>query len=213
MATPGDEITAGTGSRRNLRASHADREQVIDTLKAAFVQGRLARNEFDQRVEQVLASRTYGDLAALTADLPTGPVRAQPAGVQPSGQAVPAHAQSRANKALLWGSWAVVLLTIGFALGILPAYGLAGALYVAVLPLLIATPVAGTLTLDAWRESHPRGQLPPTRPAQHGYALEDEHGSSTGDDLITCEARKDARRGQWAGRTAASSSACPACCG
>jgi hypothetical protein len=165
MATPGDEITPGTGRHRNLRASHADREQVIDTLKAAFVQGRLARNEFSLRVEQVLASRTYGDLAALTADLPAAPVRAQPAGVRPSGQAVPA--QSRVNKALLWGSWAIVLLTIGFALGILPAYGVAGALYVAVLPLLIAAPVAGTLTLDAWRESHPRGQLPPTRPAQH----------------------------------------------
>jgi hypothetical protein len=70
MATgPGDELEAA--GRRHLRASHADREQVIGTLKAAFVEGRLTKGEFDLRVGQVLGSRTYGDLAALTADIPT----------------------------------------------------------------------------------------------------------------------------------------------
>jgi uncharacterized protein DUF1707 len=71
-----------------MRASHADREQVIDMLKTAFVQGRLAKDELDLRVGQVLASRTYADLGALTADIPPGPVRApslnparKPAGV------------------------------------------------------------------------------------------------------------------------------------
>ena len=69
MAGPGDEIAAGTGGRSRLRASHADREQVIEVLKAAFVQGRLDRDEFDLRVGRALASRTYADLAALTADI------------------------------------------------------------------------------------------------------------------------------------------------
>ncbi len=41
-----------------LRASHADREQVIDALKAAFVQGRLTEDEFDARVGQAFASQT-----------------------------------------------------------------------------------------------------------------------------------------------------------
>ena len=59
-----------------MRASHADREQVIDMLKAAFVRGRLAKDEFDLRVGRVLASRTYADLGAVTADIPAGPVRA-----------------------------------------------------------------------------------------------------------------------------------------
>jgi hypothetical protein len=61
-----------------LRASHADREHVIGTLQAAFVQGRLGRDEFDLRVGQALASRTYADLAALTADLPAGLIAAEP---------------------------------------------------------------------------------------------------------------------------------------
>jgi hypothetical protein len=69
MAEPPDQAPAAAG-RGDLRASHADREQVIGTLKAAFVQGRLTKDELDLRVGQVLASRTYGDLAALTADLP-----------------------------------------------------------------------------------------------------------------------------------------------
>jgi hypothetical protein len=55
MAEPGDEIAAGAGGRGHLRASHTDREQVIGTLKAAFVQGLLAKDEFDLRVGQALA--------------------------------------------------------------------------------------------------------------------------------------------------------------
>ena len=77
MATgPGGEFEAA--SRGHLRASPADREQVIGTLKAAFVQGRLAKDEFDLRVGQALASRTYAELAVLTADLPAGLTAAQP---------------------------------------------------------------------------------------------------------------------------------------
>jgi hypothetical protein len=72
-----DQVPAAA-SRSHLRASHADREQVIGTLKGAFVQGRLAKDEFDLRVGQALASRTYGDLAALSADLPAGLTAAEP---------------------------------------------------------------------------------------------------------------------------------------
>jgi hypothetical protein len=78
MAGPGDEIAAGAGGRGRLRASHADREQVIGTLKAAFVQAMLDRDEFDLRVGQALASQTYADLAALTGDLPAGLAAAKP---------------------------------------------------------------------------------------------------------------------------------------
>ena len=75
MVGPGDE---GAGRYSSLRASHADRERVIGVLKTAFVQGRLAKDEFDLRVSRVLASRTYAELNALTADMPPGLVSAQP---------------------------------------------------------------------------------------------------------------------------------------
>lgn len=78
MAGPGDEVATGAGGHSRLRASHADREQVIEVLKAAFVQGRLDRDEFDLRVGRALASRTYADLAVLTADIPARLTRARP---------------------------------------------------------------------------------------------------------------------------------------
>jgi len=78
MVRPGDKMEAGAGGRSHLRVSDTDREQVIDRLKAAFVHGLLAKDEFDLRIGQVLASRTYADLAALTAGIPAGPIRAQP---------------------------------------------------------------------------------------------------------------------------------------
>src|SRR5437773_941183 len=75
MARPGDESAANRG---HLRASHADRDQVVGTLKTAFVQGMLDQGEFGLRVGQALAARTYADLAALTADLPAGLQTAPP---------------------------------------------------------------------------------------------------------------------------------------
>jgi hypothetical protein len=59
-------------SHGHLRASHADREQVISVLKAGFVQGMLGKDEFDLRVGQAFASRTGAELAALARDLPSG---------------------------------------------------------------------------------------------------------------------------------------------
>src|SRR5580693_9843429 len=56
-----------------LRSSHADRERAADVLKAAFAEGRLDQDEYTDRVGLVHASRTYAELAELTADLPVGP--------------------------------------------------------------------------------------------------------------------------------------------
>jgi hypothetical protein len=78
MAGSGDERAAGAGDRNLLRASDADREQVIAVLKAAFVAGRLTKDEFDIRVTLVFAAWSYADLAVLTADIPAGLVTAQP---------------------------------------------------------------------------------------------------------------------------------------
>ena len=79
MAEPNDEVTAGADGRPRLGASHADREQVIEVLKAAFVQGRLDRDEFDLRVGGALVLRTYADLAALTADIIPARLNTSPA--------------------------------------------------------------------------------------------------------------------------------------
>ena len=65
------------------RASDADRDRVIDTLRAAVSDGRLDPAEYDERVETALSARTFEALAPLTADLGPGtsvvPVPARPA--------------------------------------------------------------------------------------------------------------------------------------
>jgi hypothetical protein len=61
-----------------MRASSADRERAVDVLKAGFTEGRLTQDEYNDRMGRAYAARTYADLAALTADLPNGPLPAWP---------------------------------------------------------------------------------------------------------------------------------------
>jgi type VI protein secretion system component VasF len=67
---PETQVTAAAAGRDHLRTSRADREHVINVLKAAFVQGRLSKDEFEARIAWALTSRTYAELAAVTADVP-----------------------------------------------------------------------------------------------------------------------------------------------
>jgi hypothetical protein len=58
--------------RRELRASDADRERVANILNQALSEGRLDLTELDERLQKAYAAKTFGELAPLTADLPTG---------------------------------------------------------------------------------------------------------------------------------------------
>ena len=60
-------------------ASSADRERTILVLQISFVEGRLTRDELDERLGQALASRAFHELMALTADVPVGPFGRLPA--------------------------------------------------------------------------------------------------------------------------------------
>jgi hypothetical protein len=75
---PGDELAASAVGHGHLRVSDAEREQVIGTIKDAFVHGMLAKDEFDLRVSQAFASRTYAELAVVTAGLPARTAAARP---------------------------------------------------------------------------------------------------------------------------------------
>ena len=72
---PGGEI-----ARSELRASHDDRDRVVELLRVSAGDGRLTAEELDQRLELALTARTYGELAKLVTDLPTaGSVASAPA--------------------------------------------------------------------------------------------------------------------------------------
>ncbi len=147
MARPGDEA-AGAGDRSRLRASHTDREQVVDVVKAAFVQGRLAKDEFDQRIGRVFASRTYADLASVTADIPAGLIRAQ------TSQA-PAHPAVRVSmdKKVIrsWASATVILPGMVVAASAMESGqpAVVGLIAALVFACLVALPVGGLVILHS----------------------------------------------------------------
>ncbi|HYB16370.1 MAG TPA: DUF1707 domain-containing protein [Streptosporangiaceae bacterium] len=142
-AGPGDETAVA--SRGHLRASHADREQVIDTLKAAFVQGHLAKDEFDARIGRTFASRTYPELAAITADLPAGL-----AAVQQVRR--PFRVLSRAEMAAAWGMYGIVL-TVILTIAVVPGPTTIGAIAVTAAVIYSAFWLLGGVMMVASRRS------------------------------------------------------------
>lgn len=119
-------MTAAAEGPGHLRASHADREQVIDTLKVAFVQGRLTKSELDRGLGQALAARTYAELAAVTAGIRAGPGLARPP------KSVPPQLQRPRNRSVKLGVWVITATTL--AAGILAGVvaGAAAAVIVAI---------------------------------------------------------------------------------
>jgi hypothetical protein len=82
-----------------IRASDADREHAVGMLREGFASGRLTLAEFDERTTAAFTSRTWGELRALTRDLPAPgqrgflpPVPVAPRQVQRSGAQLPAGA-------------------------------------------------------------------------------------------------------------------------
>jgi hypothetical protein len=72
---PGHEV-----ARSELRASHDDRDRVVELLRVSAGDGRLTAEELDERLELAMTARTYGELAKLVTDLPAaGSVAGTPA--------------------------------------------------------------------------------------------------------------------------------------
>jgi hypothetical protein len=168
MLGPGDEMVARAGGHGRLRASHADREHVIDALKAAYVFGFVAKDEFDARVWQTLASRTYAELTLVTADLPAwlaaaqpppGPARAK--GNTPAGTNVRRGDRAIMATAIFAGLALVVSVFDPVHLAGLLVLGAAGSAFVSLF--LLRRQLRGS-----WRDKRPGGQLPSQRAVNTG---------------------------------------------
>jgi hypothetical protein len=165
-------VTAGredgaTGPRGQLRTSHADREQAIGVLKAAFVQGRLTKEEFDLRVGQAFASRTYADLGALTADIPGWVTDARPPAehAPEPGRMLSFRTASRVGAVAAVPSMASAAEVMVQSSRV-PA--VAGVLVVGLTGLLVAGLLATLLMLLSWvvrRSQRGPAQGPPSGPA------------------------------------------------
>ena len=162
---PEDQTTGAATSRGPLRASQANREDVIEALKAAYAVGRLTEDEFEARVGQAFASRTYADLAAITADIPAGPVAAQ-------------HARMP-DRVVAWGTGAIIA-----------AAALGGAVLIGGSALIVwAITMTGVLLftvsvlLSVRQEQRSRTRRPPR--SAPGAALEGGRARRTGQEPTT----------------------------
>jgi hypothetical protein len=104
-----------------LRAADADRHKIADQIKAALDEGRLSLAEYDDRVRQAYAARTYAELLILVADLPKPGLSA--AEVTARRAAEKRRAARRMPMALLvlwtiWGAVAAVNLMVWFLVAV-----------------------------------------------------------------------------------------------
>lgn len=94
------------------RAGDADRERVAARLRDAHVEGRLDVDELTARLDATYRAKTYGELAALTDDLPQPRKRSRPPGSQPAVASEPSTPALRRKQSLraAWAAWTVAVL-------------------------------------------------------------------------------------------------------
>ena len=204
MTEPQDPAAAG-GDR--LRAGHADREQAIEALKSAFMQGRLTGEELGARTGQVLAARTYAELDAVTADIPGAPrPGALPALARAEVAASPGLARRwpLARAAVKSGSFLAVAAVLAHSSDVIVNgldYGSAGDAYrtwarvlilLAVALAVTALVILGRGVAASVKQRRSRKQLRP-RPAPGGHALAAPH-DGTGHDVVPPGRRTDQTR-------------------
>ncbi|MFI1408552.1 DUF1707 domain-containing protein [Streptomyces sp. NPDC020707] len=98
---------SGPGSPPDLRASHADRDRVVDVLRIAAGDGLLTADELDERLEVALSARTLGELATLTTDLPPTVATAGGAGVEAKAKDMVRIEQAFSGAIQRVGAWVV----------------------------------------------------------------------------------------------------------
>jgi hypothetical protein len=157
--------TAGTmpGDPR-LRASDADRERTAQLLREHHAVGRLTAEEFNERLEQVFAARTLGELDELLADLPAIDLYQLPsAGIRPvrRGGSGP---RLRADASLVpspdqeaWGLWTAVSVPL-IVLWVLIGVGVGGLAWIPWFALIIGPWALGLAARS--RRSLPEGRRP-----------------------------------------------------
>lgn len=139
---------AGSGPPE-MRASDADRDRVVETLRDHGAAGRLTTDELEERTDLALAARTNGELDALLTDLPSDQDRHRAAARREAARGgFRDHLRVYLMvMALLVAIWA--LTGMGYFWPVWPALGWG-------------------IGIACHRASLPRGERPPTRGALSG---------------------------------------------
>ncbi len=122
MAVDGRQEQTGPVAEQAIRISDAERESTVEALADHLVAGRLAVEEFRERLGLAFAAVTTGELKAVTADLPRPDRPAEP----PLGMATPAERAARRARrvearwqtfvsvnAVAWTLWGVAMVATG----------------------------------------------------------------------------------------------------
>jgi hypothetical protein len=188
MMGPQDKPLSAEGGR--LRASHADRELVIEALRTAFVDGRLAKGELDARAGLALVARTYADLAVLIADIPPGQPAARPAPASARVRRPLAGAAVKAGICLVIGAVAWWIAEHTDTHPAAPGPHPFQSLHMPMALMFFAAGFTAVATLGrgavvSWQLRRSRGQLPP-RPGRGpgGRVLEGGRLSGVGHDRV-----------------------------
>ena len=168
----------GLAGRGHLRAAQADREQAVTVLKAAYAQGRLTKDELEARAGQAFSSRTYAELAVLTADLPAASPAATGSDAPWPRPSTPARTMAKAARR----SGVCLLAAIALVEG---AYLADNFLLIvaAFFALIAASGFFGYGILDAWEERRSHARMPPGPGRRHpgsGGHLHGDNAAPTG---------------------------------
>ena len=118
---------------QSLRAADADRQDVADRLKSALDEGRLSLGEYDDRVREAYAARTYAELLGLLDDLPQPGLKTNEVKARASAAARRSARRLPTALLVLWTIWAAV-----------------GALNVAIWALVVTAEGGGVYPWPVW---------------------------------------------------------------
>jgi hypothetical protein len=164
MTEPRAEMTAAMMAYGQLRTSYADREQVIDALKTAFVQGHLTRDELDALTGRALTARTYADLAPVIPVIAARPARraAAPSPPRTARRFPSREARSSACAvALVAASWLATVITDNAAVFLVAV--------VVTVCAFLTSPIANSWLLGSGRRKHSGEPLSPPAAATPNF--------------------------------------------
>lgn len=140
-----------------MRAADADRHKIADQLKAALDEGRLSLGEYDDRVRQAYAARTYAELLILVADLPRPGVSAAEVSARKAAEVRRAERKLPMALLVLWTVWGTVA-AVNLMVWFLVSFTVAGDVYPWPVWLLVpgAALAASTVGVQAIRRQQRR---------------------------------------------------------
>jgi hypothetical protein len=130
----------------NLRAADTDRQKIVDQLKSALDEGRLSLHEYDDRVGEAYAARTYADLVALVDDLPSPGMSAADVAARRESDARRAARRMPTALLVLWTIWGA-LVAVNLVVYVLVAVSTSGDLYPWPIWMLVPGAALGAVTV------------------------------------------------------------------